>query len=136
MSTCPALIRPRWCPSPLAMTQERTAAFRSLQGVGFLSPRIGRLSLWTTTIHISGFNSAACTLVTPGSIHPVTGMHAGSLRTCRLNVGPVGLALLPLNMAHRLGDINEFQKPPFIRRHPPISGLAWREQRFVMPSSS
>jgi len=109
MRTCPDLIRPRWCPSPLAMTRKRTAAFRSLQGVGFLSLRAGRLSSSTTIIHISGFNSTACTLATPGFVHPVTGMHAGSLRTCQLDFGPVGFALLLLHVAHRLGNNNEFQ---------------------------
>ena len=38
--------------------------------------------LSTTTTTISGFHTTACTLTTPGSIHPITGMHAGSLRTC------------------------------------------------------
>jgi hypothetical protein len=108
MSTCPAL-RPRWCPSLLAMSQERTAAFRWMHYVGFLSPRVGRLSAWTTVIHISGLNLTACTLATPGIEHPITGMHAGSLRTCRLNFGPVGIALLLLPVAHRLGNISEFQ---------------------------
>ena len=108
VSTCPDL-RPRWCPSPLAMTRERTAAFRWMHCVGFFSPRVGRLSLRTTIIHISGLNSAACTLATSGSIHLITEVHADSLRTCRLNVGPVGLALLLTRVAHRLGSINEFQ---------------------------
>ena len=108
MSTCPAL-RPRWCPSSLAMSQERTAAFRWMHYVGFLSPRVGRLSAWTTVIHISGLNLTACTLATPGIEHPITGMHAGSLRTCRLNFGPVGIALSLLPVAHRLGNVNEFQ---------------------------
>jgi hypothetical protein len=58
-------------------------------------------------VQISGLNAAACTLATPGSIHPVTGMHAGSLRTCWLGFDPVGLALLLA--AHRLGNISEFQ---------------------------
>ena len=40
-----------------------------------------RLSCWTTIIPISGFNHAACTLATPGSIPPLTGTHAGSLLT-------------------------------------------------------
>jgi len=57
-------------------------------------------------VQISGLNSAACTFATPGFIHPVTGMHAGSLRTCWLGFGPVGLAFLA---AHRLGNISEFQ---------------------------
>ena len=57
-------------------------------------PRVGGLSLRTTTNHISGLNLTACTLTTPGTEHPIAGMHAGSLRTCRLNFGPVGLALV------------------------------------------
>ena len=108
MSTCPFL-RPRWCPLLLAMAHERTAAFRCMNDVGFPFPRKdGKLSLWTTTIHISGFNLTACTLTTPGSIPSITGTHAGSLRTCRLSFSPVGLALLR-SVAHRLGNSNEFQ---------------------------
>ena len=52
-------------------------------------------------------------------------MRAGSLRTCRLDFGPVGLALLLLHVAHRLGNNNEFQKPPFI--HSLASDLSWRK---------
>jgi len=92
MSTCPVL-RPRWCPLILAVTQEGTAAFRLVHYVGFLFPREGRLSLSTTTIHISGFNLTACTLATPGSAPFITETHAGSLRTCWLSSSPVGLAL-------------------------------------------
>jgi hypothetical protein len=60
-------------------------------------------------VQISGLNAAACTLTTPGSIHPVTGMHAGSLRTCWLGFGPVGLALLDSSKVHRLGTDSKFQ---------------------------
>lgn len=81
MNTCPVL-RPRWCPSLLAITQERAAAFRCMKYVGFVSFREKRLSFWTTTIHISGFNLTACILATPGSIPLITETHAGSLRTC------------------------------------------------------
>ena len=102
--TCPDL-RPRWCPSLLAVTQEKTAAFRYVQCVGVSSPRSGRYPVGHN-VQISGLNSAACTFATPGFIHPVTGMHAGSLRTCWLGFGPVGLAFLA---AHRLGNISEFQ---------------------------
>jgi hypothetical protein len=130
MSTCP-VPRPRWCPLLLAIAHEGTAAFRCMNDVGFPFPRKdGKLSLWTTTIHISGFNLTACTLTTPGSIPSIAGTHAGSLRTCRLSFSPVGLALL-LHVAHRLGNSNEFQKPPFIGRHPLVSGLSWRDHALV-----
>jgi len=129
MSTCPDL-RPRWCPFSLAMSQERTAAFRRMQSVGFPFPQMERLSLWTTTIPISGFNSTACTLATPGTEHPITGMHAGSLRTCRLNFGPVGIALLLSYEAHRLGNISEFQNL-LCCIHSLASDLSWREHAQV-----
>jgi len=97
-----------------------------MNGVGFSFPREGRLSTRTTTILISGLNFTACTLATPGSVHPIAGTHAGSLQTCRLNFGPVGLALL-LSVAHRLGSNNEFQNLPFV--HSLTSDLSWRDRQ-------
>jgi hypothetical protein len=83
VSTCP-VHRPRWCPLTLTISHERTAAFRSLQGVGFPFPRKdGKLSLLTTTIHISGFNLTACTLAYRSSSTPfITETHVDLLRTC------------------------------------------------------
>jgi hypothetical protein len=72
-------------------TAPRTAAFRPLETVGFpLGPAL-RDILLSTTILISGLNDAACILATPGSVQPLTGMHAGSLLTCWLGFRQVGL---------------------------------------------
>ena len=52
----------------------RTAAFRTLQNVGFHRHVIGldaRLILRTTTIQISGLHNAACLLATPSFTHPL-----------------------------------------------------------------
>ena len=35
------------------------------------------MGLLTTTIHISGFDDAACVLGSPGSVRPLLGLHAG-----------------------------------------------------------
>jgi hypothetical protein len=103
--TCPVL-GPRWCPSLLALAQGRTAAFRCGDSVGFPSPSGGEDILSTTTTSISGFHTTACALTAPGFEHFITEMHAGSLRTCWLGVGPVGLASY---LAHRLGTTSKFQ---------------------------
>ena len=57
------------------LSLSRTAAFRTLQNVGFHRFAIGldaRLILMTTTIHISGLNHAAYLLATPSFVHPLT----------------------------------------------------------------
>ena len=48
----------------------------------------------TTTILISGLYHAACLLTTPGSVHPLTMVHAGSFLTCWLGFDQVGLELI------------------------------------------
>jgi hypothetical protein len=71
----------------------RTAAFRCVQTVGVpLDPSEG--IFMTTTILISGLYHAACLLTTPGSIHPLTMVHAGSFLTCWLGFDQVGLELI------------------------------------------
>jgi hypothetical protein len=72
-------------------TAPRTAAFRSLETVGFPLDTALRDILLTTTILISGLNHAACILATPGFVRPLTGRHAGSLLTGWLGVRQVGL---------------------------------------------
>jgi len=76
--TCPAR-RSRWCPlrSPLRVKDHSLPARRNRR----LCRACARLSSWTTTINFSGLGHAACTLATPGFIHTLTAMHAGSLKT-------------------------------------------------------
>ena len=69
----------------------RTAAFRSLETVGFPLDTSLRDILWTTTILFSGLNHAAYLLATPGFVRPLAGRHAGSLLTGWLGVSQVGL---------------------------------------------
>ena len=78
VKTCPAL-RPRWCPahSP-SRTQDCCLPARANRRL-------------PTTIHISGLNHAAYLLATPGSVRPLTGRHTGSLLTCWLDFGQIGL---------------------------------------------
>ena len=57
------------------LSLSRTAAFRTLQNVGFHRHANGVdawLILRTTTIHISGLNDAAYLLATPSFAHPLT----------------------------------------------------------------
>ena len=75
----------------------RTAAFRSLETVGFPLDTSLRDILWTTTILFSGLNHAACRLATPGFVRPLTGRHVGSLLTGWLGVSQVGLE--PIGLA-------------------------------------
>lgn len=91
VSTCPAL-RPRWRPPHSPFREPGLLPSAHSKASAFLPLGRGNLSFSTTTIHISGLNHAACTLATPGTEHPIAGMHAGSLRTCWLGFGPVGLA--------------------------------------------
>ena len=71
---------------------------------------------WTTTILISGFNPAACTLATPGSTPPLTGTPAGSLLTWCLPL--VRSELLQLPGTHRLGNNDPFPGPSCLAPFP------------------
>ena len=81
MCTCPAR-RPRWCPinSPLRFKNYRLPSNPERR----LSPASTRLSFRTTTIQFSGFSHAAYTLTSPGFIHTLLDMLAGSLQLQRL----------------------------------------------------
>jgi hypothetical protein len=89
MNACPAL-RPRWCPGCLPWRPQDcclpATGNRRLSAQSLL-----RTILLSTTLLFSGLQHAACLLATPGSIHPLAGMHAGSLLTCWLGFAQVGL---------------------------------------------
>jgi len=89
MNACPAL-RPRWCPGCLPYRPQDCCL--PATGNRRLSPQsLLRTILLSTTLLFSGLHHAACLLATPGSIHPLAGMHAGSLLTCWLGFDQVGL---------------------------------------------
>jgi hypothetical protein len=89
MNACPAL-RPRWCPGCLPCRPQDCCL--PATGNRRLSPQyLLRTILLSTTLLFSGLNHAAYLLATPGSIHPLAGMHAGSLLTCWLGFDQVGL---------------------------------------------
>jgi len=93
--TCPALIDPGGILSA-RHSAFRTVAFRPFHNVGFHS-NAQEVILMTTIIHISRLNNTAYILAAPGSIPPLTGMHAGLLLTCRFGFSQEGLAaFLPL----------------------------------------
>ena len=71
----------------------RTAAFRCVQTVGVPLDTPEGIFV-TTTILISGLYHAACLLTTPGFVHPLTMVHAGSFLTCWLGFDQVGLELI------------------------------------------
>jgi hypothetical protein len=76
VGACPAL-RPRWYPwcSPY---RPRDCCLPPVAQRRLSPPSsAGRLSLRSTTIHISGFNFAAYSLATPGSGHPISGIARG-----------------------------------------------------------
>ena len=106
MTTCSALPRPRWYPARLAVsaagllpsTRARVSAF---------SPASAGIIRWTTTIHISELDDAACRLATPGSVQPLTRLHAGSLLSGWLGVAQVGLKS---EDSHPLGNIDLFRE--------------------------
>ena len=108
LTTCSALLRPRWYPARLAFpaagllpsTRARVSAF---------SPASTGIIRWTTTIHISGLNLAACRLATPGSVQPLTALHAGSLLSCWLDVAQVGLES---SNSHPRGNDDLFPRVP------------------------
>ena len=85
----------------------QTLAFQSLQTVGF--PRyhngLSILSLWTTTIHFSEIGNAAYAFTTPGFIHTLLAMHAGSLQAWWL-LTPGGI--WTVSRPHPLDNINQF----------------------------
>jgi hypothetical protein len=71
----------------------RTAAFRCVQTVGVPLDTPEGIFV-TTTLLISGLDHAACLLTTPGSVHPLTMVHAGSFLTCWRGFDQVGLELV------------------------------------------
>jgi len=99
----------------------RTAAFRSVETVGFPLRTPWRDILMSTTLHISGLNHAACILATPGSVRPLTGRHAGSLLIGWRGVNQVGFE--PCG-PHPLGNNNQFRG---ISPIPKVSGFPWRD---------
>src|SRR5262249_44330977 len=130
---------PLWTHAPLSdpggvlrtrHTAPRTAAFRSVETVGFPLRTPGRDILLSTTLHFSGLSHAACVLATPGSIRPLAGRHAGSLLTGWRGVDQVGLE--PCD-SHPLGNNNPFHR---ISPTPKVAGLPWREQALVRQGSA
>ena len=77
--TCPAL-RPRWWPAHSPSRPQDCCL------PGHATRRL------PTTIPISGRHPAACLLASPGSVHSLTAVPAGSLLPCWLGFGQGGLA--------------------------------------------
>jgi hypothetical protein len=89
MNACPAL-RPRGWPGGLPGRPQHCC--RPATGNRRLSPHyLWRTLLLSTTLLFAGLHHAAYLLTTPGSIHPLAGMHAGSLLTCWRGCDQVGL---------------------------------------------
>jgi len=86
----------------LPSTRARVSAF---------SPASTGIILWTTTILISELYDAACRLATPGSVQPLTKLHAGSLLSGWLGVAQVGLES---SNSHPLGNTDLFPEVPSI----------------------
>jgi hypothetical protein len=92
VSCCLALTPAGLLPS----TRARVSAF-SLASTGII--------LWTTTLLISELHDAAYRLATPGSVQPLTELHAGSLLSGWLGVAQVGLES---SDSHPLGNSDLF----------------------------
>ena len=86
----------------LPSTRARVSAF---------SPASTGLILWTTTVLISELYDAAYRLATPGSVPPLTELHAGSLLSGWLGVAQVGLESAD---SHPLGNLDLFPEVPSI----------------------
>ena len=86
----------------LPSTRARVSAF---------SPASTGIILWTTTLLISELYDAAYRLATPGSVQPLTELHAGSLLSGWLGVAQVGLESAD---SHPLGNIDLFPEVPSI----------------------
>ena len=82
----------------LPSTRARVSAF---------SPASTGIILWTTTLLISELDDAAYRLATPGSVQPLTKLHAGSLLSCWLGVAQVGLESAD---SHPLGNTDLFHE--------------------------
>ena len=101
---CPAL-RPRRCPldSPLRLLDHSLPALTDRR----LSQAFARLSSRTTTIYFSGLSHAAYPLATPGFIHTLLGMHAGSLQIRRLTSSDGNWTV---SWPHPLGNVIPFHR--------------------------
>ena len=104
LTTCSALLRPRWCPVCLAMTPAGLLPSTRARVSAFSPASVG-IILWTTTLLISELDDAAYRLATPGSVQPLTKLHAGSLLSCWLSVTQVGLES---TNSHPLGNTDLF----------------------------
>ncbi len=88
LHACPTL-RPRRCPGCLPCRPQ--ACGLPATGNRRLSPPyLLRTLLLSTTLRVAGLHHAACLLAPPGSIHPLAGMHAGSLLICWRGFAQVG----------------------------------------------
>jgi len=106
----------------------RTAAFRSLETVGFPLSTSLRVLLLSTTLPISGLHHAACILVPSSSVRPLLGVH--------VDITPDLLARLwsggtwAVSGSHPLGNSNQFHG---LAPNSKVSGFPWRDQCFVRP---
>jgi hypothetical protein len=75
VTPCPAL-RPRWGPRRIALARLGLLPSAPCTASAFPRRRPARLSLWSTTIHISGLNHTAWRLAPSGSVLPSRGLHA------------------------------------------------------------
>ncbi len=94
LNVCPAL-RPRWC-SDARHCAFRTAVFQLSETVDFPSNAL-KVILLTTMSTISGLTNTAYILATPSSAPPLARTHAGSLPTCWLSFGRMGLEVFRLS---------------------------------------
>ena len=83
----PRSYRPRWCPLLLAMTPERTAAFRYMHYVGFLFPRVEDYPHRPQLYVFRGSISRPARLLHPAPYSPL-------LDCTRVRYGPVGSTLV------------------------------------------
>ena len=138
LNACPDL-RSRWCPSPLALTRTGLLPSHGLQGSAF-GP-VARTYPMTTTIHFSGFNSAACVLASPLLRTPPLGDRTSvRLLTRWLVFGQVGLigtrrrthwvTLTYFKGCHPYSDVPSFsrhERPP-VKLVKPVTGGISREK--------
>jgi hypothetical protein len=91
-----------------ALAVSRTGLLPSTRArVSAFSLASTEIILRTTTLLFSGLTPAAYRLATPGSVQPLTTLHAGSLLSCWLGVAQVGLEF---ENSHPLGNVDLFRE--------------------------
>jgi len=120
VNACPAR-GPRWCPVCIALTHPGLLPSATKTASAFPPVSVGGHPGDHNYSRFRGSVTRPALSLPPASYTPLQGWHAGSLLTCWLGFGQVGLEP---SGSHPLGNIDEFHE---IALNPNVSDLSWHD---------